>query len=166
MRVRRILAMLAGAMIAAGVLGSAAMGQKGLGKKEAAKQSLRDADQAWLKVFAGKDLDKSVQSIEDDGSMLSPNQPIATGHDAVRKQFSDFFALYNFTISWAPERVYVAHSGELGYTSGAYTFSFADASGKQMTDKGKYVTVWTKHADGWKVTMDIFNSDAAAGRGQ
>jgi len=166
MRVRKMLMVLVAAVMAAGVLGSAAMGQKGLGKEEAAKQSLRDADQAWLKVFAGKDLDKSVEFIEDDGSMLSPNQPIATGHDAVRKQFSDFFALNNFTISWAPERAYVAHSGELGYTSGTYTFSFADASGKQMTDKGKYVTVWTKHADGWKVTMDIFNSDAAAGGGQ
>jgi ketosteroid isomerase-like protein len=163
MRVRRIVPVLVAAVITAGVLGSVAMGQKGLGKQEAAKDRLREADQAWLKVFAGKDLDRSVEFMEADGSMMSPNQPIATGHDAVRKQFSGFFGLNNFTISCAPERVYVAHSGELGYTSGAYTFSFADPSGKQVSDKGKYVTVWTKHADGWKVTMDIFNSDAPAG---
>ena len=164
MRGRRILIVLMAAVMVAGVLGSAAMGQKGLGKEEAAKQSLREADQAWLKVFAGKDLDRSVEFMEEDGSMLSPNQPIATGHEAVRKQFADFFALSNFAISWTPERVYVARSGELGYTSGTYTFSFADPSGKQVNDKGKYVTVWTKHADGWKVTMDIFNSDAPAGQ--
>src|SRR5579862_5812702 len=117
-----MLIVLVAAVMAAGVLGSAAMGQKGLGKEEAAKQSLRDADQAWLKVFAAKDLDRSVEFMEDDGSMLSPNQPIATGHEAVRKQFSDFFALNNFTISWTPERVYVRIRGSWDTRAGPIRF--------------------------------------------
>jgi len=146
--------------------GSAAMGQSGLGKEEAAKRKLRDADQAWEKVFNAKDLDKSVAFLEDDGSMLSPNEPIATGHDAVRKQFTDCFALPNLNITWHPDRAYVARSGEVGYTSGVYEMTFNDRSGKPVSDKGKYVTIWKKNADEWKVTVDIFNSDMAAGVGQ
>jgi len=35
-----------------------------------------------------------------------------------------------------------------------------DASGKTISDKGKYLTVWKKEADGdWKVLVDTYNSD-------
>jgi ketosteroid isomerase-like protein len=60
----------------------------------------------------------------------------------------------------AANKVGVARSGELGYTSGTYDFSMKDASGKIISDKGKYVTVWKKQADGtWKVLLDTYNSD-------
>src|ERR687883_2042274 len=86
--------------------------------------AIRAADQEWLKVFAAKDLDKSVAFVTDDGSVLAPNAPIATGHAAIRQLFSGFFALPNLKISWHPVRVEVARSGELGYTSGAYEMIF------------------------------------------
>ena len=58
------------------------------------------------------------------------------------------------------QRYCVASSGELGYTSGTYDFSIKDASGKTISDKGKYLTVWKKEADGaWKVLFDTYNSD-------
>ncbi len=42
--------------------------------------------------------------------------------------------------------------------------SFNDPSGKMISDKGKYVTVWKKQADGsWKVMLDIFNTDLPMG---
>jgi ketosteroid isomerase-like protein len=48
-----------------------------------------------------------------------------------------------------------SHSGDLGYSTGTYTATFGE-----MTDKGKYVTIWRKQSDGsWKVTEDMFNSD-------
>jgi ketosteroid isomerase-like protein len=38
--------------------------------------------------------------------------------------------------------------------------TFSDRSGKTVSDKGKYVTVWKKQKDSsWKVLLDIFNSD-------
>jgi ketosteroid isomerase-like protein len=38
--------------------------------------------------------------------------------------------------------------------------SFKNAAGKTVSDKGKYLIVWKKHADGsWKVLFDISNSD-------
>jgi len=49
----------------------------------------------------------------------------------------------------------VAGSGDIGYTSGTYEMSMAGAS-----EKGKYVTVWKKEGDAWKVTEDIFNADS------
>jgi len=38
-----------------------------------------------------------------------------------------------------------------------------DASGKPINDRGKYLEVWEKQADGnWKCAADTWNSDLAA----
>jgi len=127
------------------------------------EDAIRTADQQWLKVFAARDLERSVTFCAEDGSILAPNQPIATGREAIGKSFSGFFALPALNISWVPDRIQVAKSGELGFTSGKYQMTFNDPAGKQMSDKGKYVTVWKKQSDGsWKVLLDIFNSDLSA----
>jgi ketosteroid isomerase-like protein len=125
--------------------------------------AVRAADEGWLTVFAAKDVQKSVAFLADDGAVLAPNAPIAQGREAISKSFAGFFALPDLKISWHADKVEVAKSGELGYTSGTYQMTFNDPSGKTIPDQGKYVTVWKKQADGtWKVLLDIFNTDMPA----
>jgi ketosteroid isomerase-like protein len=128
-----------------------------------AEDALRAADAAWLKVYAAKDLAKSVAFCDQHASMLVPNAPMATGKRAIAKLIARGFALPDSKLSWHPNRVGVARSGELGYTSGTYKVSFKDASGKTVSDKGKYLMVWKKQSDGaWKVLLDMNNSDLPA----
>lgn len=128
-----------------------------------AEQAIRAADQDWLRVFAAKDLEKSVAFMAEDGSMMGPNAPIATGHEAVRKLFAAFFTLSDLKIEWQPMTVGVARSGELGYSTGNYKMTFKNPAGKTIEDQGKYVTIWKKQRDGkWKVGYDIFNTDLPA----
>jgi len=111
-----------------------------------------------MKVYHAKDLAKSVAFCDDQASMLAPNAPIATGKAAIAKAIVNDFA--NDDITWRVDKVGVASSGDLGYTSGTTEDSFKDASGKTVHDKGKYLTVWKKEADGsWKMLFDMFNSD-------
>ena len=125
---------------------------------DADANSVRAADAAWLKVYSAKDLQKSVAFFDDQGSMLSPNDPIATGKAAISKLIASDFSFGDLT--WQVDKAGVAKSGELGYTSGRYKFSFKDPSGKPATDNGKYLTLWKKQADGsWKVLYDMFNTD-------
>jgi ketosteroid isomerase-like protein len=138
----------------------AARGRKGRSGKDA----LRAADAAWLKVYAARDLEKSVAFCDEQCSMLVPNAPMATGKDAITKLIARGFTLQNYKLTWHPNRVGVARSGELGYTSGRYTVSFKDATGKAISDKGKYLMVWTKKAGAWKVLLDMNNSDLPAAR--
>jgi ketosteroid isomerase-like protein len=66
-------------------------------------------------------------------------------------------------ISWQATRVDVARSGDLGYVSGPYEFVMNGPDGKPVTERGKFVEVWRKQADGaWKCVADIWNSDLAA----
>jgi ketosteroid isomerase-like protein len=123
-----------------------------------AEDAILAADAAWLRVYAAKDLDKSVAFCDDEGSMLVPGYPIATGKAAIAKAIASDFA--NSNLVWRANKVGVARSGELGYTSGTYEMKFKDAAGKMAVDKGKYLTIWKKDADGsWKVLFDMFNSD-------
>lgn len=66
-------------------------------------------------------------------------------------------------LTWHSNEVGAAHSGDLAYTSGTYQSALKGGSGKASVDKGKYLTIWKKQADGsWKVLFDTFNSDLPA----
>jgi ketosteroid isomerase-like protein len=121
-----------------------------------AEDALLAADVAWEKVYSAKDLAKAVAFCDEQGSMSVPDAPVATGKEALAKAIVSDFAQGDTT--WHPNKVGVALSGELGYTSGTTDLTFKDASGKTFTKKGNYLTVWKKDADGsWKVLFDSFN---------
>ena len=119
---------------------------------------VRAADAAWLKVFSAQDLDKSVAFFDEQGSMLVPNIPIATGKKAVAKEIATSFAYGS--VVWHLNKAGVSRSGDLGYTNGTYIFTVKDPTAKPAIDRGKYLTVWKKQPDGsWKVLFDMFSSD-------
>ncbi len=129
-----------------------------VGAGGSAADEVRAADEAWLKVYSAKDLDKSVAYFDEHGSMLAPNAPIATGKPAVAKAIAGDFAVGS--VVWHADKAGVARSGDLGYTSGTYKFTLKDSSGKSSVDNGKYLTIWKRQKDGgWKVLFDMFNTD-------
>ena len=126
-------------------------------------QALRETDVAWSKIGAAKDLDRMMSFFTDDASELPPNAPVATGKAAIRTLWSQLFATPGFALSWQPTKAEVSRGGDLGYTIGTYELSMTDTTGKPVTDRGKYVTVWKKQKDGtWKVVADMFNSNLPA----
>jgi ketosteroid isomerase-like protein len=127
-----------------------------------AEQTLRDADDQWSKAAGAHDLDKTVSFYSDDAIVLPPNAPSLTGKDAFRGMWQQ--VLRDMTsMNWKATRVEVAKSGDFGYIAGTYEMNIKDASGKLIDDRGKYLEVWKKQADGsWKCTADMFSSDLAA----
>jgi ketosteroid isomerase-like protein len=128
--------------------------------KSATEQALRDADAQWSKAAGAKDLNKTVSFYSDDATVLPPNALAVTDRDGIRKTWQDLLTSPGATISWKATKVEVAKSGDLACLSGTYELTMNDASGKPMTDHGKYVEVWEKQANGkWKCGADIWNSD-------
>jgi ketosteroid isomerase-like protein len=149
-------------LITAFVLGLATAGVCLAGESKA-ERALRDADDSWSKAAASKDLDKTVSYYSDDATVLPPNAAAATTKETIRKIWQDMLATPGFVISWKAIKVEVAKSGDLGFVSGTYELTMNDTSGKSVTDKGKYVEVWEKKADGkWKCGSDTWNSDLPA----
>jgi ketosteroid isomerase-like protein len=124
--------------------------------------ALKDNEAAWVKDAATKDIAKFVAHYTDDASVLLPFTPIFTGKDAITGALKPMMADPNFSVTFLASKVDVAKSGELGYTQGVYTLITSDPKTKApMTEKGKYLTVYRKQADGsWKAVEDTFMSDA------
>ena len=121
---------------------------------EQERTALMARDQQWS--ASAKDADKFMAFFAPDAVSYPPGMPVERGADAIRKSVTQMFAAPGFALSWTATGASVASSGDLGYTTGSYQMTMGGS-----TDKGKYVTVWKKQADGsWKVVRDISNSDA------
>jgi len=94
---------------------------------------------------------------------MPPNASACTTKETIRKSWQDLLATPGLTISWKTTKVEVAKSGDLAFLSGTYEVTMNDPNGKPIKDRGKYVEVWEKQADGkWKCGTDIWNSDLSA----
>ena len=129
----------------------------------AIEKALRDLDAQWSAAAGAKDLDKTVSYYAEDAIVMPPNAAIATTKEAIRGAWKEMLTSPGAAISWTATKVEVAKSGDLAYVSGTYEETMTDASGKPVKDRGKYVEIFKKQADGtWKVVADIWNSDLPA----
>jgi ketosteroid isomerase-like protein len=127
------------------------------------EQALRDLDAQWSAAAGAKDLDKTVSYYSDDAIVMPPNAPGATTKDAIRNIWKDLLASPGLAVSWKATRVEVAQPGDMASLSGTYEVTMNDASGKSVPDRGKYLEVWKRQANGkWKCVADIWNSDLPA----
>ncbi|MDQ6655593.1 MAG: DUF4440 domain-containing protein [Verrucomicrobiota bacterium] len=128
----------------------------------AIEKTIRDLDSQWAATVSAKDLDKLVSYYSSDAIVLAPNAPAATTPAAVRAVWKEGF---DGLVSggWKATRVEVAKSGDMAWVTGTYDWVTKDESGKTVTDKGKFLEVFAKQADGtWKCTADAWNSDLPA----
>ena len=121
---------------------------------EQERAALEAADRGWSETT--KDADKFVSYFASDATIYAPGMPAVTGTDAIRKAWGEMSGAPGFSLSWTPTEAVVAASGDVGYTTGTYQGTTAGG-----TEKGKYVTIWKKEGDAWKVAEDIFNADSA-----
>ena len=127
-------------------------------------KAIQDLEAQNMKDWAAKDVDKIAAFYAADANVYLPNAPLLSGASAIKAALKDFVADPKFTVANQSLKVEVAKSGDVGYTRGAYTTTSTDSKTKKvMVEKGKYVTVFKKQADGsWKAAEDIFNPDAPA----
>jgi uncharacterized protein (TIGR02246 family) len=125
-------------------------------------QAVKDVEAAWLKDVATKDADKWASYFTEDGSALYPGAGILNGKAAIKAAIAPFFADPNFSLTFQSTRAMASKGGDMVYSQGTYTMTMTNPKTKKvMTDKGKYLTVFTKQADGsWKAVADTFNSDS------
>jgi uncharacterized protein (TIGR02246 family) len=125
-------------------------------------QAVTTLEAAWIKDMNSKDLDKFVSYFAEDGCGLYPGGGILTGKPAIKAAMAPFFADPNFSLMGQSTRAVASKGGDMVYSQGTYTMTMTDPKTKKlMTDKGKYLTIYAKQADGsWKAVADTFNSDS------
>jgi ketosteroid isomerase-like protein len=128
------------------------------------QKSIKDGEIAWSADFGAKDVDKLVSHYAEDASLFIPDFPVMKGKDAIRTGIKAMMADKNLSLSFTTGSVEVSKGGDLAYSQGSYAETSTDPKTKKaISEKGKYVTVYKKQADGsWKAVADIVNADAPA----
>jgi ketosteroid isomerase-like protein len=92
----------------------------------------------------------------EDATVLASNIPPIHGRAAIQAVMESFPPMSEFKA----DIVDLDGRGDLAYVRGNYIMTLAPPGGPAVTDKGKYIEVWKKGADGtWKVSYDSWTSD-------
>ena len=126
-------------------------------------QAVKDLEAAWVKDANSKDASKWVSYFSEDGSALYPGVATLNGKAAIQAAMAPYFTDPNFSLNFQSNKAVASKGGDMVYTQGTYTMTMTDPkTNKPMTDKGKFMTVYSKQSDGsWKAVADTFNSDSA-----
>ena len=119
-----------------------------------AKFEMIEADRDFSKLSEEKGVKAAfIEYIDSNGVLLRPNSMPFVGADAI-----DFISRENdtsYSMTWEPRGGSISKSGDMGYTFGVYLLKFKN---KDSVQKGTYVSVWKKQADGkWKFVVDSGN---------
>jgi uncharacterized protein (TIGR02246 family) len=131
--------------------------------READARALRDGEvAAFVKDWGGKDADRIAAHYTEDGNVMVPNSPTMTGREAIGKGMKEALADPNWSLALQPGQVEVSRSGDLAYARGTYVLTATDVPTKKaVTEKGRFLTIFRKAADGsWKAVQDINNAEA------
>jgi uncharacterized protein (TIGR02246 family) len=129
--------------------------------RDADAKAIRQLEADWSQSFATKDVEKATAFYADDASLFNSGMPIVTGKANIANTWKPYLSDSNFALSFSPDKVVVSKSGDMASTQGSYSLTYTDPkTKKQVSEKGKYVEVYMKQADGsWKDVSDISNAD-------
>lgn len=132
--------------------------------READAKAIREGEAAWNKDWAAKDVDKILTHYADDAKLMVPDVPLASSKTEMTPVLKQVLADPNLALTFTASEVEVSKGGDLAYSRGNYSMTTTDEKTKKpVMEKGKYVTVYRKGADGaWKAIEDINNADAPA----
>lgn len=121
---------------------------------EQVKTEIRQAEKAFNDMAASEGVPAAFLAFAAEDAVLNRNNQIIKGKEAMRAYF-DASPLKNVSLTWAPDFVDVAASGDMAYTYGKFQFSAVDSTGQELQSAGIFHTVWKKQADGsWKFVYD------------
>ena len=118
------------------------------------ERELLRADATFAGDVAARGVDAWVAAFAADGVMLPAGGPMLKGAPALREAMAELGT--GLKLRWAPLLARVSDDGTLGYTIGSYT-----AESARGVSKGKYLTVWRRTPDGWRIVADIGNPGEA-----
>lgn len=131
--------------------------------RAADEAALRATIKEWAAAAQAKDAAKFVSFYTDDAVVMMANAPDIRGIAAIREGIPAMMQDPAFSLFFEPDNVIVSRSGDLAYETGPYSMTMSGPDKKPATEKGHYVAVWRKQADGtWKAAVDAPISDPPA----
>ena len=123
--------------------------------------ALRTADSMVQGAIASRDAERAATFYADNAVQMPVAEPIVEGRPAILDEWRHNFAIPGFENRSRLVASEVSTAGDLGYTRGTYESPMLSAGGQSLLERGKWVSIWKRQADGqWRIIVDIFNTDA------
>jgi ketosteroid isomerase-like protein len=138
--------------------------QQKAGLSEQDRAAIRKVTDEAVKMAIGPNADMGAYVnlyYTEDARVMVPGAPLLEGREAIRTAFGAMGTIQDEKIN----TVSLEGRGDLACEQGTYINTIIPPGTQAaVTDKGKYLTVWKKQADGtWKAAYDTWNSDLPPG---
>lgn len=119
------------------------------------KKDIEKNNALYFELYAKND-DNIVNLYTEDGCLMVPNEPAKCGKAALLKDFRETYAAGKIRgVKFTTLAIY--GNGE-GLITEDGTWQVLNKQGT-VIDDGKYLKLWKRTEDGWKIFKDIFNSN-------
>lgn len=124
--------------------------------RAADEAELTAATVAWDAAYNAGDAAAIAAMMSDDGMLLPPNSEPVSGREAIEAFWQGFIDSSGGSALRLKQLIV---DGDMAVKLGEY--DVLDAEG-EIVDTGKWMEVWTRTEDGWRMTRDIWNSNLPA----
>ncbi len=118
-----------------------------------ARAGIEATNAQFMEAFSQGDAAGVAACYTEDAQLLPPNSEIVSGLEAVQAWFQEAM---DAGLKVRLETVEVEGHGDTAHEVGRATLTGEDG---QTIDEAKYIVIWKKVGDEWKLHRDIFNSN-------
>ena len=125
------------------------------------QRAIHALDRAMVAALSDRDVDRYLDFLAEDAIWMPPNHPAVVGKTAIRKLVAQLCELPDYTVAHHPRNIEVSRSADLAFLFYAYEFTVKSPDGTTVTETGNDVSIFRRMGGSWKLTIDIWNSDAS-----
>ena len=135
------------------------------GKRKQAKteltrdeEQIRELDRLWGEAASAKELERVVALYAADAFLLWPETPPVCGTAEIRKAWRGMLSSINgLKLDYIPEAITVSADGQIATDYGTVRLAQLTKPYTQTIQTAKYLVVWKKVNNTWKVFYDCYN---------
>ncbi|MBB6482275.1 YybH family protein [Spirochaeta isovalerica] len=117
-------------------------------------KEIKDTEAAFCRLAAERGIAEAFLTYADDGAVINRNNRIYRGKAGIAEYY-DNQTLKDVQLTWSPDYVDVAESGDMAWTYGNYVFAALSDENKPVEARGIFHTVWKRQPGGtWKYVWD------------
>ncbi len=120
------------------------------------KSEIVQAEAGFNQMATDQGIPAAFEAYAAEDAVILRGDSLIRGKKAIRKYYDQRYdGKDKVMLTWKPDFVEVAASGDLGYTYGNYKYVITDSLGSVKTYTGMFHTVWQRQPDGsWRYVWD------------
>jgi uncharacterized protein (TIGR02246 family) len=128
---------------------------------EEVREAIKHTNLKFAELFKRGDVAGVAALYTPDARLMPPDAPLMSGTDAIRAFWEGAMKMGVKTATL--ETIEVESSGgDLATEIGQFTLGMETPGGERVEQTGKYIVLWKRDGETWKLHADIWNGNAPA----